>query len=280
LFDPSLIDPDLIESVQEIASHIDTYDDSSTPFDDSTQPVSETDNATIKSLCEEFLNKPINNRLANNIKKVIIIARKLLPDNLNRPMRIPNKTLKEVIGGCEYLNDRISSQYLAGILASSATEVGRDNRGANLARITTGLSSYQLRTHYLVYSTVSKLLSGHSSASVGWNAYRHNLKIFMPYPGYISAMGFFESEWKNIQIWEHIFFGLHSRSLIDTPWSYGSVGTAQGGITCTPSAVGAELFLWAFGISDKSIDYLLAEDATWVIEGIPSHVNGAVHVSS
>jgi len=41
-------------------------------------------------------------------------------------------------------------------LASSRTELGRDDRGARIGEILDGMSIYQIRSHYIVYSLIRK----------------------------------------------------------------------------------------------------------------------------
>ena len=59
----------------------------------------------------------------------------------------------------------------------------------------------------------------------------------------------------------HIFFGLNGDNLLEGQWQYGDkdstvklfAGATDGGIVCQPSALGGELFLWAFGHADKPL---------------------------
>lgn len=60
----------------------------------------------------------------------------------------------------------------------------------------------------------------------------------------------------------HIFFGLHGDNLLEGAWRYGDkeniatifAAAQEGGIVCQPSALGTEIFLWAFGQADQDVD--------------------------
>ena len=53
-------------------------------------------------------------------------------------------------------------------------------------------------------------------------------------------------------------------------------GIPGAGIICAPTALGVELLLWAFGHGDKDLDFLLTDDFSPEIEGIPKSVPNAV----
>ena len=104
------------------------------------------------------------------------------------------------------------------------------------------------------------------------------MQIFIPLTGYVEAMDFNQEELAQLtQLLQHVFFGLDSESLIDTTWQYGPeesikkmfANATGGGIVCGPSALGAELFLWAFGHSDKPLEFIFEPTFLPVIEGVP-----------
>ena len=72
--------------------------------------------------------------------------------------QVPPKVLKTIINEGAYSNDDVAVEYLGGVLASSTTEVDRDDRGDRLAKLIGNMSAYQLRSHYLIYSTISELI--------------------------------------------------------------------------------------------------------------------------
>ncbi len=218
-----------------------------------------------------------------NADKILLNAGEKLGDKLNRPGRIPPKVFKTVLNEGSYAEDTVAVEYFGGVLASSRTEVGRDDRGARLAKMIDNMSAYQLRSHYLIYSTISELFSN-SGNSFNLHENRRKMQLFMPLQNYAEAMEFTQPEWDNRQMLNHIFHGLNGDGLIDNDWRFGPQeslkdlfsGVPSGGFICTPSALGAELLLWAFGHGDKDLNFLLTDDFSPEIEGIPKSVSNAL----
>jgi hypothetical protein len=119
---------------------------------------------------------------------------------------------------------------------------------------------------------------------------RPKMQIFLPYTSYISAMDFNQAEADQIgQLLNHIFFGLAAEDLIETSfWQYGPneamlklfPGAHDGGIICSPSALGAELYLWAFGCADKEPEYIFDKAFNPKVEGIPMGVSDGAATKS
>ena len=226
--------------------------------------------------------KEFTKKRLENTNRIFSNAEKKLGDKLDRPGQVSPKVLKTIINEGSYCDDDITVEYFGGVLASSRTEISRDDRGARLAKMIDNLSTYQIRSHYLIYSTISELFSN-SKNKFGLPENRHKMQLFMPIQDYVNAMDFTQKEWDNHQILSHIFHGLYADGLIED-WMLGDQESLKkmfsnapsSGLTCTPSALGAELLLWAFGHGDKQLDFLLADDFSAEIEGIPKSVSNAV----
>ena len=228
--------------------------------------------------------KEFTQRRMENVGRIFSNAEDKLGDRLNNPGQVPPKVLKTVINEGSYSDDQIAVEYFGGVLASSRTEVSRDDRGARMAMMIDSLSAYQIRTHYLIYSTISELFSN-SANSFSLSEDRDEMQLFMPFQGYAAAMEFTQQEWNNPQILTHIFHGLGVDGLIADSWQFGNreslnafvrKGNVPGsGIVCTPSASGIEL-LWACGYGDQELDFSLTSDFSPAIEGIPKSVLNAV----
>jgi hypothetical protein len=219
---------------------------------------------------------------AQTIGQIFQKAESKLGAKLDTPGEVPPKVLKAVLDEGSFSNDSLAVEYLGGILASSRTEHGRDDRGARIAKVMDALSTYQLRSHYLIYATVRTLFSG-SGMSIDMEG-RPKMQLFVPYSGYFAAMDFSKSEQAQLgSLLAHIFFGLHGDNLLEGDWLYGGkdgiakvfASASEGGIVCQPSALGVELFLWAFGHADKPLDYLFSPEFTPVVEGLPDSILGA-----
>lgn len=222
-------------------------------------------------------------RRVDSINKIFSNASKKLGSQLEEPGQVPPRVLKTVVNEGSYCEDPVALEYFGGVLASSRTGRGRDDRGARLAKVIDDLSTYQIRTHYLLYTTVAKLFlkSGNTFAE---DRNRAQMKVFLPVEGYAATMELSQEEWDNPQIMAHIWHGLSSDGLIGDNWQFGNqeslkahFARASGaGIVCCPSSLGVELFLWAFGHGDKPLDYLLSGVVDAEIDGLPNCVPGAV----
>ena len=227
--------------------------------------------------------KDLTQRRVESIGRIFPNASKKLGSRLDEPGQVPPRILKTVMNEGSYYEDLVALEYFGGVLASSRTKRGRDDRGARIAKVVDNLSTYQMRTHYLLYSTIASLFSK-SGNTFALDDDRAQMEVFLPELGYITSMGFSQEEWDNSQIMNHIWYGLHSDVLIERRWLFGPregvkdmfADAPCGGIVCHPSSLGAELFLWAFGRGDAPLDYLLSGNLDAEVDGLPNGVPGAV----
>lgn len=227
--------------------------------------------------------KVFTEQRVTNLRNILSNAQEKSGSRLDSPGRVPPKILKSVINEGSYAEDPIAVEYFGGVLASSKTEIDRDDRGARLIKIVDSLSAYQLRTHYLLYSTIAHIFSN-SDNDFAMSESRAKMQIFLPLEGYCHSMEFTQSEWENEQIMAHIWHGMESENLLEGEWKYGSKKALQKtvknvpgpGIVCQPSALGAELYLWAFGHGDKSLDYILSGELKAEIHDFPSYIPNAI----
>lgn len=219
---------------------------------------------------------------AQTIGQIFQKAEAKLGAKLDTPGEVPPKVLKAVLDEGSFSNDSLAIEYLGGILASSRTEHGRDDRGARIAKVMDALSTYQLRTHYLIYATVRALFA-ESGLSLNMEG-RSKMQFFIPLSGYCAAMDFSHAEQLQFSsLLGHIFFGLHGDNLLEGRFQYGDknfmgmlfAGATEPGIICQPSALGSELFIWAFGHADKPLNYLFNSEFSPVVEGLPNTIQGA-----
>lgn len=214
-----------------------------------------------------------------NVGRIFQKAESKLGNKESTEGSVPPKVLKAIVNDGSYNDDEVALEYLGGVLASSKTEFGRDDRGARMARIVDDMSTYQLRTHYLIYSSMKQLFKG--------QGYEFNMddrpkmEIYIEYPYFAQAMEFTPDEMQKAStLLRHILFGLQNDGLIGSDFQYGpkehmvkrASGAQYDGFVCQPSALGAELFLWAFGEGDKDLGYIFDDEFSPKIEGLPSLV--------
>jgi len=197
-----------------------------------------------------------------NVGRVFENAKKKLGDRIDGPGKVPPKVLKGILGEGAYCEDEVAADYFGGVLASSRTEVGRDDRGAAFVALLGRLSTYQIRSHYFFYSLIRIVYEG-LKENIGVAEGRLRLTTFIPVTAYIVAMEFGKSE--NVPaIMSHVMFGLSREALIEDQFMFGGgelskkYSVVSGpGIVFAPSALGVELFLWAHGQGDLQTNDIL-----------------------
>ena len=202
----------------------------------------------------------------NNVKRIFSVAERTLGDKINAKGIVSPKVLKGILNEGSFSDDFLSTEYLGGVLASSRSEVSRDDRGAVFINLISTLSSYQLRAHYIIYRVLYSLFID-TSLKITQHEDRALLKFFIPKDDFNNAMEFDEKE-NLVTLWPHIFFGLQRHGLIENFW-YGLRQAVEipnqkeqnHGILIIPSVSGVELFLWAFGRSEiTAYDFFRTEN--------------------
>ncbi|WP_119967558.1 hypothetical protein [Simplicispira lacusdiani] len=221
--------------------------------------------------------KDFTQKRAEAVGRIFVSAQGKLGAKADTPGEVPPKVLKNVINEGSYASDPLAVEYFGGILASARTEGGRDDRSARLAKIVDSLSTYQLRAHFLIYATVRRLFIG---KNLPFNMEgRPKMQFFVSLDDFANSMVFDANEKKQfVQLLNHIFFGLHGENLIEGHFQYGDkeamvkvfAAAPDGGIVCQPSALGAELFLSAFGMADKHLDEIFLADFPELPDGVPN----------
>ena len=87
---------------------------------------------TADYLGDEF--REFTRKRMDNVGKIFSNAERKLGNKLHNPGQVPPKVLKTIINEGSYSDDDIAVEYFGGVLASSRTDVSRDDRGARLAK--------------------------------------------------------------------------------------------------------------------------------------------------
>src|SRR6266542_569159 len=74
-----------------------------------------------------------------------------LEGRADEPGAVNARILKNIIDEGRFCEDEITAEYFAGVVASSKTVDGRDDRGVPILAKIKQMSSYQIRFHYLTY---------------------------------------------------------------------------------------------------------------------------------
>jgi hypothetical protein len=202
-------------------------------------------------------------RSVHNLGRIFQKAEERLGDKIEAPGSVPPKVLKGILSEGAFSDDELAQEYFGGVLASSRTEVGRDDRGAAFAALAGRLTTYQLRSHFFFYTMIRELFQG-CDVNLGVQTGRNRCRLFVPFVSYVLALEFAAGEDASLIV-SHVMFGLARENLIDNNFEFGSVDhikksfkdAADGGLIFAPSALGIELFLWAHGRGDLHLSAIL-----------------------
>jgi hypothetical protein len=202
-------------------------------------------------------------RRVQNVGRVFQNAKEKLGTRIDQPGAVPPRVLKHVLDEASYCEDDLMVEYFGGVLASSRTEVGRDDRGAAFAALVGRLTTYQVRSHYVFHDLVKDLFAG-TDVNLGTVDGCRQLQVFMPFHSYYTAMDFSDGEDPE-SISAHVLFGLTRERLIDDAFLVGSAedlrklyrAADEPGVVFAPSTLGVELFLWAHGRGDVPLKAFL-----------------------
>lgn len=198
-----------------------------------------------------------------NVARIFEIARIRLGERVNEPGSVPPKILKGILDEGSFCDDSLSAEYFGGVLASSRTEVGRDDRGAVYIALLTKLSAYQIRTHFIFYLG---LLSLYRNLDLKIGSDKNKLVTFLSADSYQRAMEYNQSESrmggalfghalsglvKEDLLWRNVY-AVGSDDYLKSIYSRYSKKITTAGFNYAPSELGSELFLWVHGISNKS----------------------------
>jgi hypothetical protein len=212
-------------------------------------------------------------------QKVLEKASLLLSEEeLNRAGSVPPRVLKEMIEEASFCSDSTMLEYFAGVLASSRSGISRDDRGARMSKIVAGMTSYQVRAHFVIYSAL-KLAHSNAGKRFSTQDERDALCVHIEFQSFINGMAFAPQEMADVgSILDHTMHGLAQQGLIMDRWVYSSTGDLViqtfpkapllPGFAISPTVLGVELFLWAFGAGRKDSDFLFDAAFDPKIDGV------------
>jgi hypothetical protein len=222
-------------------------------------------------------------RRVENVKRIFSKAAKKLGPRMEIPGSVPPRVLEGVVNNGSFCDDELVAEYFGGVLASSRSEESRDDRGSALNALIARMSTYQIRTHYIIYTVVRKLFAG-KGLSLTYTD-RQKMEVFLPFETYFDAMSFSQKELERFEaLMEHVFFGLQRESLIEQSFMYGQgkdmtdrypKAAGRGGVLYQPSVLGAELFLSVHGHAWTSVAQLLDPTSTFQIDAVLAVPDGA-----
>ncbi|QDU25585.1 hypothetical protein ETAA8_06550 [Anatilimnocola aggregata] len=189
---------------------------------------------------------------AANLKNVINFAVEKIGTAINEPGQVLPRVFRGAMSEAVFCDDRIAAEYLGGVLASSRVPlignkpeepvVEEDDRGVVINSLIARLSSFQLRTHYILYHALRDLYEGVGPVN------RLHAGVKMPGATFMVALTHNRTSAcgeKLAAIVNHAFSGLYRESLIGDYEIFGA--DAENSFRFKPSEFGQELFMWGYG---------------------------------
>lgn len=207
----------------------------------------------------------------NNVKKIFEKAVNKLGQKINEPGQVPPRVLKGILSEGYFCEDELSSEYFGGVMASSRTGVSRDDRAVTYINLLSSLSTYQIRTHYILYTVIKRLFAG-SEMNIREAANLRRMETYMPFKVYAKAMDFKEYEKDLFNFLDHSVLGLRRNNLLTVTVSGDKeyldkqgkgLVFSESGFLFYPTFEGIELYHWAHGKGDTlSHDFLKIDFAS------------------
>ena len=209
-----------------------------------------------------------NQKRLENLRNIFKKTEKKLGEQINKPEIIPPVVLKEIIDNGSLYDENIFTEYYSGVLASSRTEEGKDDRGKTFSQTIHRLSSYQLRAHYILYSLFKEKYDGLVNCSLLTTM--ENMRIGMNSSDFNKSLGLTYKDDKNSYvIISHILSGLQREFLINPNWSIVTTNNSSYKFSVSPEINGYELFLWAQGKGSLPPSSFTSTDFNFIkIDGI------------
>lgn len=222
-----------------------------------------------------------------NAVRIVKIALHALGDRIADKGCVPPRVAGMFLTTGSFCNGLVASSYWGGILASSHSPFAHDDRALRWLNVVSRLSEYELRTHFLFYSTLRLLLMNfREPGKIDFQSDRFHLATFVPTYFYMTAMGFAEGEVERMpKIISSILYGIGQELLVDGSnsgadyylkehFKTNTNDVIKGeGIVFTPSVLGLRLFLWAFGYRDAderfTLDPRFTPEIQSILPGIP-----------
>ncbi len=214
--------------------------------------------------------KELTTKGVQNIQRVFQSAAKKLGNKINSPGQVPPRVLKNILNEAYFCDSEVGAEYFGGILASSRSNDSRDDRGAYFAAMVGRLSTYQIRSHYIIYQCFKHVFDGRR-LPFNHMELREKASVFIPLRNYIDAMDCKGCEDMTPYL-NHACVGLIKESLISDYFAHGEsrfyrvhpptgLESAKAlGIVLAPTRLGLELFLCSHGEGWQSIHQFFFHD--------------------
>jgi hypothetical protein len=177
-----------------------------------------------------------------------------------------------------YCDDELMAEYLAGVLAGSRTPTGRDDRAVTWCRVLTGLSSFQVRAHYLLYREWAACLSGTGLNLAGdVDLFRATMEAdLLEFEALLDP----EASVGSGEALVHSIPGLANAGLLGSGFGFGPRdrfspdSPFENVLQVSPSIVGCELYGWAQGLPGLPPNEFTSKAAVFELEDPIARLSG------
>lgn len=82
---------------------------------------------------------------------------------------IPSRVVAGAFEAIEWSDDEFLAEYLSGVLASSRTHEGQDDRGVTWIALLRSMSSTQIKIHFILYSAARRIILENDAGQYAWS---------------------------------------------------------------------------------------------------------------
>jgi hypothetical protein len=201
-----------------------------------------------------------------------------LGEKINEPGSVPPRVLKEILDEGSYCDDELTAEYFGGVLASSRTGTSRDDRAASYLKLTSELSAYQIRFHYVSYFAWRQLFAG-SGLRPTFGEDLDKMWLFLP-GSFLSVAMDFTADEPASDILMHCTSGLERHDLMNqahwgSPEHVNPLNKQRGwcevseyGLCIQPTQFGIDYWLWAVGLGTVNRTHFL--ESNLVMHNLPN----------
>lgn len=194
-----------------------------------------------------------------NLQRIFSIAANRARELGKFEGQLPPRLLKNVLEDGYFCEDEIEALYLGGVLASAKGPISRDDRSVAYCSLLSSLSTYQIRTHYILYSCILKFSDIKIPQLLDYIRRGSSCTVLIRESDYLTAMEYTPEESSQI-ISEHAFIGLEQKGLseggntVNFPNNFIKRQPTEPFRAFYPTVLGIELFLWGLGLGDKGLE--------------------------
>jgi hypothetical protein len=223
-------------------------------------------------------------RRMRNLNRIGRIAQAKLGSEIDDRGQVPPRVLLRVMEEGSWCDGPVMAEYFGGILAASRSADGTSDRGASWAGLVSRLSTLDVHLHYLAYDAFRRTHLDRSDLNLGLSVDRDRSEVFLPGPETLAAMGFDTTAGDWSQVIVPAINALLREDLLGQIHGYGppeyletskQIDAPDSGLVFTPSVAGLELFLWAHGMGQLAINFVLTSEVTFRTEETLVTVDGA-----